>query len=662
MKRLSFLLVSWALFAQTPYQKPPKEILDVLNAPVAPLPSVNPAHTHVLLLDRILYPSITEVAAPMLRLAGLRINPNTNGPHLGTDFSGASLLDISTGKTTRLQTPPGARLGSPSWSPDGKQFAITNTTAGAIELYLGALSSPTLRKVPALALNDTLGQEVVWLSGSKELLVRAIPSGRVKPPARPAAPIGPNIQESSGRAGPVRTYQDMLQSPYDETLFDYYCTAQLASVDAATLKATPIGKPGLYPAFNPSPDGKHFLVTTLQKPYSYIHPYREFPKTIEVWDRAGKPLHKVASLPSKTKSPSKASPPDPATYRGAPPNPPPSPGGKPSTTATPKPKSRSATNSSPSKRPSPPPPSKCTKTQHRAMGVQYLAGGVALVTDYERDRRWRTTKRIYLDDPQAEPKVLFSLNVQDRYKDPGQPIFKILPTGGSIIQQDGDWVFLRGQGATPKGDRPFLNRFNLKTGEPQPVFRAGDTGYESVVALLTDDASKFLTRYETPATRPTTSSARQASATTKALTDFPTPPRSSAPSRSKLVTYKRDDGVQLSFTLYLPPDYKPGTRLPTIVWAYPREYNDADTAGQVSGSTKRFTTIRGISHLFLLLARLRHPRRRHHARRRRSRNRQQHLHRADRRQRPGRHRQSRRNGRHRPPTASASAATATAPS
>jgi dipeptidyl aminopeptidase/acylaminoacyl peptidase len=68
----------------------------------------------------------------------------------------------------------------------------------------------------------------------------------------------------------------------------------------------------------------------------------------------------------------------------------------------------------------------------------------------------------------------------------------------------------------------------------------------------------------------------------------------------ELVTYERDDGVSLSFTLYLPPDYQRAQPLPSVVWAYPREYTDPQTAGQVSGSTNRFTTISGISHLFLL--------------------------------------------------------------
>ena len=67
------------------------------------------------------------------------------------------------------------------------------------------------------------------------------------------------------------------------------------------------------------------------------------------------------------------------------------------------------------------------------------------------------------------------------------------------------------------------------------------------------------------------------------------------------LTYKRADGVPLSFELYLLPDYGPGTRLPTLIWAYPREFNDADTAGQVFGSSKRFTEVTGYSQLFHVL-------------------------------------------------------------
>jgi len=85
------------------------------------------------------------------------------------------------------------------------------------------------------------------------------------------------------------------------------------------------------------------------------------------------------------------------------------------------------------------------------------------------------------------------------------------------------------------------------------------------------------------------------------ITNFSDPASQLRGIKKQLVKYKRADGVDLSFTLYTPPNYKEGTRLPTLVWAYPLEFTDASVAGQVSGSTNRFTSIGGISHLFFLL-------------------------------------------------------------
>ena len=606
MGRMKKLFPVWllavAVSAQTGYQKPPKEILDVLNAPVAPTPSVNPSRTHVLMMDRILYPSIAEISAPMLRLAGLRINPRNNGPHAGAGYSGGTMKTIASGAPVRLQAPAGGKLGMPLWSPDGKLFAITHTMADRIDLYFGSAGSGVLRKVPGMAVNDTLGVEMTWLAGSKELLVRTVPAARGKAPVKPDVPPGPNIQEGAGKSGPVRTYQDMLQTPYDEALFDHYATAQLAAVDATTLRAAPIGKPGLYSGFAPAPDGKHFLVTSLRRPYSYIHPYFDFPKEVEVWDRGGKSLSKVASLPLEDKVPIQGVPTGRRNINW-----------RPTEAATlvwlealdngdPKQKAPNRDKVMMLRAPFSGEPVEVTRTTHRAMNLMYGAGGLALVTDVDRDRRWRTTRTIYVDDPKAESKTLFSLSVQDRYRDPGQPVMKPLPAGGMVLQQDGDWIFLRGNGATPQGDRPFLNRYNLKTGQTEPIFRAGDKGYESVTALLSDDGSKFMTSYEDPQTPPNLFVRTKGSEDRRALTDFKDPTPQLQKIKRQLVKYKRNDGVDLSFTLYLPPGYKEGTRVPAILWAYPLEYNDADTAGQIGGSTQRYVSMRGASHLFLLLA------------------------------------------------------------
>lgn len=608
---LFLLLGACSLSAEVTYQKPPKEILDVLNAPAAPTPSVNPPKTHILLLERRLAPPIAELAAPVHRIAGLRINPANNGQHApAIVITGLVVKKVDGGAETRIAVPAGARLGTPVWSPDGRQFAILNYTASSVDLYLGSTASPMLRKVPAVRLNDSMpggfrsgSGTVRWLAGSKTLLVKLVPAARGPVPLKPAAPSGPNVQESSGKAGPVRTYQDMLTSPYDERLFDYYCTSQLASVDAATLRVTPIGKPAVITSAEPSPDGKFLLVTTVHKPYSYLHAYMSFPKEVEIWDRAGKMVHKIHSAPLEDRVPIEGVPTGPRNFDW-----------RPTEGATllwwealdngdPRVKVpfrdrllmlRAPFNAS---------AVEVYKTKNRARGVIYgESGGLALVSDYDRNRRWTETVRIFLDDPSAQARVLWSRNVQDRYKDPGSPLMKRLPSGESVLDQTGDFIFLAGEGATPQGDRPFLSRYNLSTGETEEIFRAGDKGYETVVALLANDGSKFLTRFETPDTPPNLFIRTRGNDTRTPLTSFADPTPQLRGIRRQLVTYKRKDGVQLSFTLFLPPGYKEGERLPTILWAYPLEYNDADTAGQIEGSTQRYVAMRGASHLFLLLA------------------------------------------------------------
>lgn len=604
MRLATAALLSLGLFtlrADMTYQKPPKEVMDVLHAPASPATSISPAKTHVLLLDRRLYPGIDELAAPMLRLAGLRINPATNGPHTGIRYTGLTVKRIDTGAETRIKVPAGAKLGSLAWSPDGQHFAILNYTANAIELYLGGVNSPTLRKVPGLRINDTVGATMTWWSGSRELLVWTVPASRGPAPAAPAAPAGPNVQESAGRAGPVRTFQDMLQSPYDEALFDYYATAQLTAVDAASGKSTPVGKPAIIMQASPAPDGKHLLVTRIQRPFSYLHPYSMFPQITEVWDRSGKSLYKVSEKGLQDRVPIGGVSTGPRNVAW-----------RPTEGATllwwealdggdPRKKADHRDRLLMLKAPFTSAPVEVIKTAQRGMRLMHGEGGFAMVSDYDRDTRIVTTKRLFLDDLGAEPKTVWQRNMQDRYRDPGTPVMKRLPTGGAIIHQSGDFIFLESTGATPKGDRPFLARMNLKTFESEELFRAGDTGYETFEGLLADDGSRFLTSYEDPKTPPNLMIRERGSNQRKPLTAFTDPTPQLRDIKQQLVTYKRDDGVQLSFTLFLPPGYQQGQRLPTLLWAYPLEYNDADTAGQIGGNTQRFVQMRGSSHLFLVL-------------------------------------------------------------
>jgi dipeptidyl aminopeptidase/acylaminoacyl peptidase len=202
------------------------------------------------------------------------------------------------------------------------------------------------------------------------------------------------------------------------------------------------------------------------------------------------------------------------------------------------------------------------------------------VEDFDRQKRVVRTVEVDLDHPGTAAKVIFSRNERDEYHNPGEPVSKVMANGRRGILQSGDEVYLAGQGATPDGDKPFLDRFNLATGKATRLFQSAN-GYETVAAVLNDDGTRLLTRRESPTDPP--NYFIRSGPDAKAITHFTNPMPQTAGIRKQLVNYKRKDGVDLSFTLYLPADYKPGTRLPTLIWAYPYEFSDAATASQVTG-------------------------------------------------------------------------------
>jgi dipeptidyl aminopeptidase/acylaminoacyl peptidase len=181
--------------------------------------------------------------------------------------------------------------------------------------------------------------------------------------------------------------------------------------------------------------------------------------------------------------------------------------------------------------------------------------------------------------------------------------------------EQNDWIYLDGNGSSPEGDRPFLDRLDLRTFKTERLFRSDRSSYEYFVAWLNPVAGTFITRRESPADPPNFFARTLAkkplkdapqgeasrSSTSRAITRFPNPTPQLTGITKRLVTYKRADGVPLSFMLYLPPGYKSGTRLPTVVWAYPLDYAEQGVAGQIEGSSQVFTTIRGTSELFFLL-------------------------------------------------------------
>jgi dipeptidyl aminopeptidase/acylaminoacyl peptidase len=592
------------------YQKAPQPISDMLNAHPTPLVEVSPNGKWLLAADRLPSPPISDLAQPMLRIAGLRINPATNGRHHPPHFVSLRLYYTQGNEHADVKVPKDAYLSVPVWSQDSQHFAFTNTSTNGIEVWVGQIGTYTAAAIPRVKINAVMGEAVQWMPDGKTLLIQTVPATRRNPPAEPKSPDGPIIQESDGKKAPVRTYEDLLKDSHDEALFDYYATAQLAMVKNGVV--TPIGKPGIFSRIDPSPDGKHLLVIRIQHPYSYILPESEFPREVEVWNLAGKVEYKVASLPLEEHVPIEGVPLGPRDYQWVP-----TPaatlvwanaldGGDPKTKAPFR--DQLMMLSAPFKDE----PKEIVKLEQRFVPagggfgprsvnpIEWGENGIGLVHDYNRDRRWQRTFLIDISKPGEQPKVIWERSIRDRYRDPGTPMMHKLPNGKMVMRQEGSSIFLAGAGASKEGEFPFLDRFNLETLKGERLFQCENGQYESVVALLGDDNSHFITRHESPTEPPNYFVRTVNSADKKAVTDFPDPQPQLRGITKRLVTYKRDDGVQLSFTLYLPAGYKQGERLPTIVWAYPLEFNDASTAGQVSGSQYHFTTISGISQLFLV--------------------------------------------------------------
>ncbi len=598
---LVVLQASWTA-AQSPadsgYRLPPKAIVDILDAPPPPDVHLSPARDVVAVLDLAPMPAIADLSRPMLRLAGLRIDPKTNGRHRARAARGLALKAVADGATRVVTLPPNPSITWVGFSADGVRFAFAHTNDSGIELWVGESASGRARVIDGLALNGVFGTPCTWVGTGGTLLCSATVPGRAAAPAAPVVPLGPNVQEHRGGVAPVRTYQDLLTSAHDEVLFEYFGTSQLTMVNAATGARTTFGRPGLYSQALPSPDGQYVLVTAVTRPFSRLVPYGDFGKRIAVWDRVGAITKTLASLPVADAVPNGGVLPGPRAVRWHPMAPATLAwaealdGGNPKT-AVPQ-RDLVLTLAAPFTAA----PTELTRTEYRFGSLAWTEKGLALVT--ENDRTTRRTRTWVLDGGGAAPRKVWDRSAEDAYSNPGTPLRKVTASGVEAVVQTGDTIFLAGNGASPQGDRPFLDKLNLTTLRAERAYQMTE-GYEPVLGLLADDGSRVLTRFETRATPPatlvrSTTDGRRVTLTTSA---DPAPQISSA--QKQLITYSRPDGVQLSATLYTPAGWTPAQgRLPLLFWAYPREFVDPNAAGQVTGSPQRFTSVSGASHLLLL--------------------------------------------------------------
>ena len=604
------------------YDKPPPRVLAVMHAPSPPQPYVSPTRDTILLVSWVQYPPISQVAEPILKLAGVRVEPRTRRKHdtpggygIAPCAESFTLVDVASSRETPVALPEGGCADNIDWTADGKRFAFRNTAQDAVELWIGDVATGKVHRLGDARLNPMLGSSMQWLADQETLLVKLVPRDPGPPPAASVIADGPSIQETDGETGESSTYEtrDTLNSKHDEDLFDYYATSQLAMVDATTGAITTIGKPGIYTWVDPAPDGQNLLVTTLRRPYSYVTTYERFAHDVEIWDRSGRVVHTVAKLPIADRVPIAGVPTGPRDFGWRP--------TEPATLVWAEALDNGDWNVKVPARdkvmmqraPFTEPAIEVTRTEQRFAGFEWgERAGTSLIHEYDENRHWTRTFVIDVDDPKTKPSLLWDMSSDEHYKDPGDPVYRVLPNGEWVVRQDGDAIFLRGEGATPGGDRPFLDRLDLKTRKTDRLFRSAKDALEYFVAFAGDGTSTFLTWHQSPTDPPnamlrTIGAAVAApgageatiASTTRAVTHIPDPTPEVRAIKKRLVKYKRKDGTDLSFTLYTPPGYKEGTRVPAILYAYPLDYASTSTAGQTTGSDQVFTRLRDYRLLLL---------------------------------------------------------------
>ena len=596
-----FLLLGTALTAQSTYKKPPADVVKIVEAPPTPFVSVSPEKDALMLINYNPYPGIATLARPFLKLAGLRIDPAQNSRQRITEFTGVQIEWLKGGSKVAVMMPLKGRIsGVPQWSPNGRRIAFGVDTDQGVELWTADTRTGKSARLGRFYVNDVLGSAFSWMEDSERLMVRQIVAGRGTLPAAPATPSGPNIEESIGKKSQVMTFQDLLKNESDEKQFEYLATCQLALVHATTGKITPVGKPGLHGSYEWSPDEQYLLVTTLKRPFSYRVQYNNFARSTDVWDKTGKKVHTLADNGVTDEIPRQGvvTGPRSATWQ-------------PLQSARlywaealdggdPKRKVEYRDKIMALDAPFTATPRELTQVRQRYSGVEWTAQkDLGLLSEYDRDRRWIEVWKWDINQP-ARRDTMFSLSVNDDYNNPGDAVYQRLPNGEEVIAQDGEWLFFQSEGASPEGSYPRLDKINLRTREKVTLFKSPKGTFEEFIAFSGKGYGSIITRFQTKTQVPNFYEQNLATGERRMLTEFTDPAPEMTGVNKRLVKYTRKDGVPLSGTLYLPTSYQPGQKLPLFIWAYPLEYSDAGTAGQVRDSDNRFTFYRGDSPLFFV--------------------------------------------------------------
>ncbi|MFU2512105.1 prolyl oligopeptidase family serine peptidase [Pseudoalteromonas sp. ASV78] len=592
---LSVSVTGSALAAQG-YQTPSSDLAALVDAKLAPSSYLSGDGQWLALFDRKRVETLDDLAKEELKLAGIQLNPaNFSRSRPRTKFSGLQLKHIATGAVIAVNNLPNGVIRSPKWSSNSEYLAFIVEQPTQANLWVYNTQTKQARQLSDVSLNSVLtAAPYQWLPDSTAIVANvAVNLGKPRL-ANDSNSVVPVIQQSSGQKAPARTYQNLLTSPFDEQQFKFYGQGQLSYIPMSGV-ASAIGQPALFKSFSISPDSTNILVASIDEPFSYQVPYSRFATTWQVWGMRGYALVELAKQPLADNIPQGydsvrtgrrdfqwrddqgaeviwAQAQDGGDMKTDVPH-----------------HDYLYSLRSPFKREA----KLFAKVERRFSGMQWANENVALLTEWRfSDRQVRT----YVIQPRNADRnrVLFSQrSYNDAYKDPGDAIYEHNDLGASVIKVvGGRYIFLRGDGASEQGNMPFLDQYDIKTNTTKRLWQSKAPYYERVRAMLDDEGERLITIRESKTQQPNFFIRDLDDDTLTQLTTFEHPYLAFKGVTKELVRYKRDDGVELSGTLYLPPGYdKSQGPLPVLMWAYPLEYKDKAVASQVRESPYEFTYV-----------------------------------------------------------------------
>ena len=601
MKKLTALFICLFIFInifaqeRMDYQQPPKEIMDLVDVQRAPYVLMDAKTEFMVLLTRNSYKSIEELSQDELRLAGLRINPTINIGSRTTYFNNIQVKKIDQkGDATPVKgMPQNPKITNFTWSPDQRKLAFTHTVQNGVEVWVLDLATASAKKLTDANVNSNLRDVINWLEDGHSLLVKMLPQKRSPLiDTKKAIPSGPTISTNQGKKAQNRTYQDLLKNKNDEHNFEQLAYSEIHQVFLNGQSKKWLGA-AMYRSIDFSPDGNYVMITTTETPFSYLVPYHRFPSTTTIYTKDAKKVETVLKVPLIEDLPkgfmARRTGKRDFDWRND----------KPSTLYF----AQALDGGDPEKKvdfrdeifeldaPFNGTPRSILKTINRFYQMEWGNENFAIASDY-----WWNTRntKSYIINPSnslQKPVILTDRSYQDKYSDPGSFVTKRNQYGKSVLVMEKENVFLIGDGFTKNGQFPFVDKLNLVSLAKEHLYVSKYTDKVEDIRDYYPETNQTLVRIESSTKYPNYFFNSLKTNNLEQLTFFKNPFKSIQNVQKELIKYKRDDGLELTGTLYLPLGYdkKKKEKMPMIIWAYPVEYKDKSSAGQSTTNPNEFT-------------------------------------------------------------------------